>query len=64
MHIALFGIGLGKTTFHLVALGERNKVLLRRKSHAHNCRPTTCRRRVQRCVGKPAYSAERHHDGL
>jgi hypothetical protein len=25
------GIDLGKTTFHLVALEERNKILLRRK---------------------------------
>jgi hypothetical protein len=25
MHIASIGIDLGKTTFHLVALGERNK---------------------------------------
>jgi transposase len=31
MHIASIGIDLGKTTFHLVALGERNKVLLRKK---------------------------------
>ena len=31
MHIASIGIDLGKTVFHLVALGERNKVLLRRK---------------------------------
>ncbi len=31
MHIASIGIDLGKTTFHLVALGERNKVLVRRK---------------------------------
>src|ERR1043166_1482689 len=31
MRIASIGIGLGKTTFHLVALGERNKILLRRK---------------------------------
>src|SRR5215475_11684048 len=31
MHIASVGIDLGKTTFHLVALGERNKILLRRK---------------------------------
>jgi hypothetical protein len=27
MHIASIGIDLGKTTFHLVALGERNKTL-------------------------------------
>jgi hypothetical protein len=26
MHIASIGIDLGKTTFHLVALGERSKV--------------------------------------
>jgi hypothetical protein len=31
MHIASIGIDLGKTTFHLVALGEQNKILLRRK---------------------------------
>src|ERR1700757_4741612 len=31
MHIASIGIDLGKTTFHLVALGERNKILLLRK---------------------------------
>src|SRR5215467_4522676 len=27
MHIASIGIDLGKTTFHLVALGEHNKVV-------------------------------------
>jgi transposase len=31
MHIASVGIDLGKTTFHLVALGERSKVLIRKK---------------------------------
>ena len=31
MYIASVGIDLGKTTFHLVALGERSKVLLRKK---------------------------------
>jgi len=31
MHIASIGIDLGKTTFHLVALGERSKVLARKK---------------------------------
>jgi len=31
MHIASVGIDLGKTNFHLVALGEHNKVLLRKK---------------------------------
>jgi transposase len=31
MNIASVGIDLGKTTFHLVALGERNKILFRRK---------------------------------
>jgi len=31
MHIASIGIDLGKTNFHLVALGERNKVLARKK---------------------------------
>lgn len=31
MHIASIGIDLGKNTFHLVALGERSKTLLRKK---------------------------------
>jgi transposase len=31
MHIASIGIDLGKTTFHLVALGEHSKILLRKK---------------------------------
>jgi len=31
MRIASIGMDLGKNTFHLVALGERNKVLLRKK---------------------------------
>jgi len=31
MQIASIGIDLGKTTFHLVAFVERNKVLLRKK---------------------------------
>jgi transposase len=31
MHIASIGMDLGKTTFHLVALGGRSKILLRKK---------------------------------
>jgi transposase len=31
MHITSIGIDFGKTTFHLVALGERSKVLVRKK---------------------------------
>jgi transposase len=31
MNIASIGIDIGKTTFHLVALGEHNKILLRKK---------------------------------
>src|SRR5215467_13046943 len=31
MHIASIGIDLGKNTFHLVGLGERNQILLRKK---------------------------------
>lgn len=31
MHITSIGVDLGKTTFHLVALGEHNKVLLRKE---------------------------------
>jgi hypothetical protein len=37
MHIASIGIDLGKTTFHLVALGERNKILL-----GKSCKITVC----------------------
>jgi transposase len=36
MRIASIGIDLGKTTFHLVALGERNKVLIRKSSLVHS----------------------------
>jgi len=32
MHIASIGIDLGKTTCHLVALGDHNKILLWKKS--------------------------------
>ncbi len=31
MKIHSIGIDLGKTTFHLVALGERGKVIVRKK---------------------------------
>ncbi len=31
MHIATVGIELGKTTFHLVGLTERGKVVVRKK---------------------------------
>jgi hypothetical protein len=31
MQIASMGIDLGKNTFHMAALGERSKVLLRKK---------------------------------
>jgi predicted NBD/HSP70 family sugar kinase len=31
MNFASIGIDLGKTTLHLVALGERSKVLVRKK---------------------------------
>lgn len=31
MHIASFGIDLGKTTFHLVALDEHSKIVIRKK---------------------------------
>lgn len=47
MQIASIGIDLGKTTFHLVALGERSKVLVRKKfsraqllSHTANLPPS------------------------
>jgi transposase len=31
MHIASIGIDLGKTTFHLVALDDRGKVVIKKK---------------------------------
>ena len=31
MHIASIGIDLGKTTFHLIAVGEHGKVVVRKK---------------------------------
>jgi hypothetical protein len=31
MHIASIGVDLGKTTFHLVALGEQGRVVVRKK---------------------------------
>jgi transposase len=31
MHIASIGVDLGKTTFHLVALAEQGKVVVRKK---------------------------------
>jgi transposase len=31
MHIASMGIDLGKTSFHRVALGEHNKVVVRKE---------------------------------
>ena len=31
MHIASIGIDLGETTFHLVAVGEQSKVVVRKK---------------------------------
>ena len=37
MHIASIGIDLGKTTFQLVALGERNKFWFARSSHVRPC---------------------------
>jgi hypothetical protein len=50
MHIASIGIDLGKTTFHLVALGERSKVLFRKKfsrtqllTYTANLRPSSYR---------------------
>jgi hypothetical protein len=44
MRIASIGIDLGKTTFHLVALGERNKVCFARSFHVRSCWliPQTC----------------------
>ena len=30
MHITAIGVDLGKTTFHPVAMGEQNKILVRK----------------------------------
>ncbi len=35
MKIHTIGIDLGKTTFHLVALGERGKIIIRKKPHTY-----------------------------
>jgi transposase len=40
MHIVSIGVDLGKNTFHLVALGERSKTLLRKKFSRAHCCPT------------------------
>ena len=47
MQILSVGIDLGKTTFHLVALGAAGKVLVRKKFTQRSCwrTPRTCRLR-------------------
>ena len=50
MHIASIGIDLGKTVFHLVALGERNKVLLRRKFSRTQLLAYTTQSALWRCL--------------
>ena len=40
MHIASIGIDLGKTNFHLVALGEHSKLRSERSSHVNSYWPT------------------------
>ncbi len=37
MQIHSLGIDLGKTTFHLVALGAAGKVLVKKKLHRSRC---------------------------
>ena len=37
MQIHSIGIDLGKTTFHLVALGKRGQVVVRRNFLVNNC---------------------------
>jgi hypothetical protein len=37
MQIRSVGIDLGKTTFHLVALGDNGKVLVKKSSHRSSC---------------------------
>ena len=53
MHIASIGIDLGKTTLHLVALGERNKVLVRKKFSRAHCWPDTFAQTVTSINFKP-----------
>jgi hypothetical protein len=47
MQIRSVGIDLGKTTFHLVALGASGKVLVKKSSHGSSCWRSrrTCRPR-------------------
>ena len=39
MQIRSIGIDLGKTTFHLIALGSHSRVVIRKSSPARNCWP-------------------------
>jgi transposase len=55
MHIASIGTDPGKTTFHLVALEERNKILLRRKFSGSQLLAYTARTCLVLCsVWRPA----------
>ena len=42
MNIRSIGIDLGKTTFHLVALGDRGKILLKKKLSRKQWIARTC----------------------
>jgi transposase len=56
MRVASIGIDLGKTTFHLVALGDRNKVLIRKKFSraqlfAYTAKLRACLIGLEACAG-------------
>ena len=53
MHITSIGIDLGKTTFHLVALDDRGKVVIKRSSRVSNYSPTPPTCRLHCLVSKP-----------
>ena len=68
MKIASIGIDLGKTTFHLVALGERNTILLRRKFSrsqllAYTANLPSCLIGLEACAGSHFLGAALREQG-
>ena len=68
MHIAEIGIDLGKTAFHLVALGERTKVLVRKKFSraqllAYTANLPSSLIGLEACAGSHFLGAKLHQQG-
>jgi transposase len=68
MHIASVGIDLGKTTFHLVALGERSRVLARKKFSrpqllAYTANLPSCLIGLETCAGSHFLGAALREQG-